>query len=92
MIELGFSEGVVNGRVTEILDGNRDFAVTWDIDGQVSKHMTLERVKLESKETPRQVINNSSVITPDDFQTSDQCSSKTAALTHALIEEIDRPS
>ena len=51
--------------------------------------MTLEKVKLESRDTPKQIVE-SSVITTDDFQTAEQCSSKTAALTHALlIEDLD---
>ena len=74
--------------MTEVKDGNRDFTVTWDIDSQVSKHMTLEKVKLESTDTPKQIVE-SSVITTDDFQTAEQCSSKTA-LAHAfLIEDFD---
>ena len=89
MHELGFADGIIYGRVTEVKDGNRDFTVTWDIDGQVSKHMTLEKVKLESTDTPKQIVEGS-VITTDDFQTAEQCSSKTAALTHALlIEDFD---
>ena len=89
MHEVGFADGIIYGRVTEVKDGNRDFTVTWDIDGQVSKHMTLEKVKLESRDTPKQIVE-SSVITTDDFQTAEQCSSKTAALTHALlIEDFD---
>ena len=55
MHELGFADGIIYGRVTEVKDGNRDFTVTWDIDGQVSKHMTLEKVKLESRDTPLRV-------------------------------------
>ena len=75
--------------MTEVKDGNRDFTVTWDIDSQVSKHMTLEKVKLESTDTPKQIVEGS-VITTDDFQTAEQCSSKTAALTHALlIDDFD---
>ena len=70
--------------MTEVKDGNRDFTVIWDIDCQVSKHMTLEKVKLESRHTPKQIVE-SSVITTDNFQTAEQCSSKTAALTHALL-------
>ena len=74
--------------MTEVKDGNRDFTVAWDIDGQVSKHMTLEKVKLESRDTPKQIVEIS-VITTDDFQTAEQCSSKTA-LAHAfLIEDFD---
>ena len=89
MHELGFADGIMYGQVTEVKDGNRDFTVTWDIDGQVSKHMTLEKVKLESRDTPKQNVE-SSVVTTDDFQISEQCSSKTAALTHALlIEDFD---
>ena len=89
MHELGFADGIIYGRVTEVKDGNRDFTVTWDIDGQVSKHMTLEKVKLESTDTPEQIVEGS-VITTDDFQTAEQCSSKTAANTHALlIEDFD---
>ena len=41
MHELGFGNGIIYGRVTELKDGNRDVTVTWDIHGQVSKHMTL---------------------------------------------------
>ena len=52
MHELGFADGIMYGQVTEVKDGNRDFTVTWDIDGQVLKHMTLEKVKLEI-ETPQ---------------------------------------
>ena len=55
MHEVGFADGIIYGRVTEVKDGNRDFTVTWDIDGQVSKHMTLEKVKLESRDTPKQI-------------------------------------
>ena len=88
MHELGFADGIIYGRVTEVKDGNRDFTVAWDIDGQVSKHMTLEKVKLESRDTPKQIVEIS-VITTDDFQTAEQCSSKTA-LAHAfLIEDFD---
>ena len=65
--------------MTEVKDGNRDFTVTWDIGGQVLKHMTSEKVKLESRDIPNQIVE-SSVITTDDFQTAKQCSSKTAAL------------
>ena len=86
---LGFPDGIIYGWVTEVKDGNRDFTVTWDINGQVSKHMMLEKVKLESRDTAKQIVE-SSVITTDDFQTAEQCSSKTAALTHALlIEDFD---
>ena len=89
MHELGFADSIIYGRVTEVKDRNRDFTVTWDIDGQVSKHMTLEKVKLESRDTLKQIVE-SSVITTYDFQTAEQCSSKTAALTHALlIEDFD---
>ena len=89
MHELGFADGIIYGRVTEVKDGNRDFTVAWDIDGQVSKHMTLEKVKLKSTDTPKQIVEGS-VITTDDFQTAEQCSSKTAANTHALlIEDFD---
>ena len=50
--------------------------------------MTLEKVKLESTDTPEQIVEGS-VITTDDFQTAEQCSSKTA-LAHAfLIEDFD---
>ena len=87
MHELGFADGIVYGRVTKVKDANRDFPVTWDIDRQVSKHMTLEKVKLESRDTPKQIVE-SSVITTYDFQTAEQCSSKTAALTHALKKEV----
>ena len=87
--ELGFADGIIYGWVTEVKDGNRDFTVTWDIDSQVSKHMTLEKVKLESTDTPKQIVEGS-VITTDDFQTAEQCSSKKAANTHALlIEDFD---
>ena len=65
--------------MTEVKDGNRDFTVTWDIGGQVLKHMTSEKVKLESRDIPNQIVE-SSVITRDDLQTAKQCSSKTAAL------------
>ena len=84
MHELGFADGIIYGWVTEVKDGNRDFTVAWDIDGQVSKHMTLEKVKLESTDTPKQIVEGS-VITTDDFQTAEQCSCKTAANTHALL-------
>ena len=84
MHELGFADGIIYGRVTEVKDGNRDFTVAWDIDGQVSKHMTLEKVKLKSTDTPKQIVEGS-VITTDDFQTAEQCSCKTAANTHALL-------
>ena len=51
--------------------------------------MTLEKVKLESRGTPKQIVEGS-VITTDNFQTAEQCSSNTAALTHALlIDEFD---
>ena len=46
--------------------------------------MTLEKVKLESTDTPKQIVEGS-VITTDDFQTAEQCSCKTAANTHALL-------
>ena len=78
MHELSFADGIIYGRVTEVKDGNRDFTVTWDIDGQVSKHMTLEKVKLESRDIPKQIVE-SLVIVTDDFQTVEQCSSKAAA-------------
>ena len=58
MHELGFADGIIYGRVTEVKDGNRDFTVTWDIDGQVSKHMKLEKVKLESGNTPKQIVES----------------------------------
>ena len=89
MHELGFAHGIIYGWVTEVKDGNWDFTVTWDIDGQVSKHMTLEKFSWESRDTPKQIAE-SSVITTDNFQTAEQCSSKKAALTHALlIEDFD---
>ena len=34
MNELGFVGGLVYGRVTEVIDHNRDFTVKWDIDSQ----------------------------------------------------------
>ena len=44
---------------------------------------------MESRDTPKQIVE-SSVITTGNFQTAEQCSSKTAALTHALlIEDFD---
>ena len=58
MHELGFADGIIYGRVTEVKDGNRDFTVTWDIDGQVSKHMKLEKVKLGSRNTPKQIVES----------------------------------
>ena len=51
--------------------------------------MTLEKVKLEIRDTPKQIVE-SSVITTDNSQTAEQCSSNTAPLTHALlIDEFD---
>ena len=47
MHELGFANDIIYGQVTEVKDGNRDFTVTWDIDGHVSKHMTLEKSQIE---------------------------------------------
>ena len=44
---------------------------------------------MESRDTPKQIVE-SWVITTDNFQTAEQCSSKTAALTHALlIDDFD---
>ena len=46
---------------------------------------------LAFKETPKQDIQ-STVISPDNFQTIEQCSSKMACKTHALLlEEFDSP-
>ena len=69
MYELGFADAIIYGRATEVNDGNRDFTVTWGIDGQVLKHMTLEKVKLKSRDRPKQIAE-SSVIKTDDFQTA----------------------
>ena len=92
MYELGFADAIIYGRGTEVNDGNRNFTVTWDIDGQVLKHMTLEKVKLESRDRPKQIAE-SSVIKTYDFQTAEHCSSRAAALTHALlIEDFDVPN
>ena len=89
MYELGFADAIIYGRGTEVNGGNIDFTVTWDIDGQVLKHMTLEKVKLESRDRPKQIAE-SSVIKTYDFQTAEQCSSRAGALTHALlIEDFD---
>ena len=85
--ELGLE--VVYGRIVEIVNGNRDFNVKWDIDRLTSKGMNLEKVTLEKRDTPTQVIA-SSIITEDDFQTADQGTSREASETHALIvEEFD---
>lgn len=40
MNDFGFVDGLVYGRVTEMIVDNRDFTVVWDIDSQISKHMT----------------------------------------------------
>ena len=56
MYELGFTDDIIYGWVTEVKDGNRDFTVTWDIGGQVLKHMTSEKVKLESRDIPNQIV------------------------------------
>ena len=78
MHKLGFADGIIYGWVTEVKDANRDLNVTWDMDGQVLKHMTLEKVKLRSRDIPKQIVESSVIIT-DDFQTVEQCSSKTGA-------------
>ena len=37
---LGFIGGLVYGRLMKVIDGNRDFTVKWDIDSQISRHMS----------------------------------------------------
>ena len=40
---LSFVGALVYGHVTEVIDGNQDFTTKWDIDGQISKHMSLQK-------------------------------------------------
>ena len=90
--ESGLCEDVLIGRIVEVVDGNRDFSVKWDIDNQISKRMSLDKVKLESRDRPRQDLKCSSVsvITAEDFQDAEQGPSNIASESHALVvEEFD---
>ena len=79
------------GRVTKV-NGIRDFDVVWDYDDDdETKHMNLEKVTLEARDTPKQQLKKANpsptVITADDFQPSEQGTSKEASTSHALLVE-----
>ena len=65
------------GRVTMVVDGNRDFHVKWDLDNEISKSMSLDKVTYEPLCTTFQVkpvsattaaiTRGTGLITVDDF-------------------------
>lgn len=85
---LGFKDGRIYGRVIKVIDGNRNFAVEWDYDQQISNFMSMDKVEHEQPDTPRQC---NPVITEKDFEglAGDlaQGASNSVVETHALIEE-----
>ena len=75
------------GRVSNV-NSNNDFSVTWDVDSQVSAHMSLAKCTYEKPDQPKQVLSTGSVITAEDFQAADQCtSSNNINEEHALMVE-----
>ena len=77
------------GRVTKVVD-NQDFDVTWDIDSDDdSKHLNLDQVWIEAKDTPTQQLEEFTA----DNHLVEQGSSTDARSSHALlVEEFDIPA
>ena len=80
----------IYGRVTFLIDENRNFTVKWDFDQETTPFMSLEKVQYELIDTPLQV-KPASIITAEDFEGMagdlEQGSSTKAAETYALIVE-----
>ena len=77
------------GRVSYV-NNNNDFSVVWDVDGQLTQHMSLTKCAYEKADEPKQTLPsaNESVITAEDFQAADQStSSYNINKEHALMVE-----
>eukprot|EP00111_Clytia_hemisphaerica_P006743 TCONS_00019504-protein len=88
--DAGLDHQRIYGRVTSICEGNRNFAVKWDFDQEITYSMSLEKVQYEQFDTPLQA-KPKTVITAEDFEglagDQEQCSASKAAETHALLYE-----
>ena len=77
----------VIGRVIEVVSGNSNFSVQWDIDNGVNRNVSLNTIQLEPIDTPIQECSDT-VITIEDFQNTDEQSTSTVAATSdALLVE-----
>ena len=79
--------------MTKVVDGNRQFVVKWDLDGE-KRTMSLDKAQYESVGTPLQVQSETCIITAEDFEGMagdlEQGTASDAAKTHALlVEEFD---
>ena len=90
---VGMIDDKIYGRVVNVVDGNRDFVVKWDMDGDTSS-MSLHQITYESVDTQVQCMPSSKstgVITAEDFEglapELEQCSATNAAKTHAILYE-----
>ena len=81
--KFGVEGDKIYGRVSMVVDGNRNFQVRWDLDQEISKSMSLDKVTYEPPSTPLQVNSSTSTSAPDLEQTS----SSNAAKTHAVVVE-----
>ena len=85
----GFVHNRIYGRIVQVVNGNRNFSVKWDFDLQTTNYHQLDNVRYEPCDTPLQT--RTEIITEEDFQgmaiDAVQESSKSAAESHALVEE-----
>ena len=91
---VGIADEKILGRVTKVVDGNQQFEVKWDLDGETTT-MSLSKVQYESVDTPLQIQSETSIITAEDFEGTasdlEQGTASDAANTHALLaEELDK--
>ena len=90
----GVAEEKIFGRVTKVVDGNQQFEVKWDLDGETMT-MSLNKVQYESVDTPLEIQSETSIITAEDLEGMvgdlEQGTASNAAKTHSLlVEEFDK--
>ena len=64
LVAAGVNDVRVYGRVTDVIDGNREFVVRWDFD-QLTTSTSLDKVRYEQPDTPFQESRSSSITTAD---------------------------
>ena len=90
----GVAEEKIFGRVTKVVDGNQQFEVKWDLDGETTT-MSLNKVQYESVDTPLEIQSETSIITAEDLEGMvgdlEQGTASDTAKTHSLlVEEFDK--
>lgn len=74
--------------MTKVVDGNRQFEVKWDLDGEKTT-MCLNKAQYESVGTPLQIQLETCIITAEDFERMAgdlrQGTASDTAKTHALL-------